>query len=785
MRWKLFLTGFINIFLITFPYNIIGCGPGVDPYDYYTSFFSNDISDVKGYKPFYYTGYSFLYDESEPANQSEILSKEWAAYSKTVNEKDAYRFVNKFVRKDINNLYLHIEKNHPLKIPDSVKNNALSSYFLKSKDLEALGYILYAKQVEPYVRGSSEDWEPIERDSTKMAQLAKNGSQLYRAAKTDFCRLRYGYQVMRLYHYSGNYPEVVSFYEEIKNNPTQSILQQLGLSLYAGALYHLNKKEEAAYLFSKAFAASPIKRISNFLSFNWTLDSNYNKEKYLGWCKNANEKAAMLSLFALGSPNNDIKLLKEIYSLDPSSAELEILSIREINKLEEKYFTPSLDKEKGGKKIYYSWVNDGSDSIYNESKKETVELSDFLHRVSVNNNVKNPGLFEVGAAYTAFMVKDYTAAKKYLLLADKLNLSLKVRDQWALTNLLVTINEKEKIDLAFEEQILPSIQWLQAKAKSDDEWKKFYRNLMSEIIAKKYHQQGDIHKEALSIGASDWIFAGKKDEWSPGAGLEYLRNNLSIRDVENLYSLFQKTQPGKFEQYLMKHNIITNKDVIDFAGTAYLREYDFVNAIIWLKRSSDKKVIKTNPFIDLTYDREERLSIEKGFTTTKVAFAEEMLRLEKATQSDKANAAKYYFKMANGFYNMTHYGHAWQLVQYYRSGADGYYIPKNANNFQKEYYGAFTAEKYFQKAMQASTDKNFKARCLFMMAKCSQKQISQPQYEDFGDKYDQYEIAQKEYWPNFKNNKYFPELVKNYNTTPFYKQAFNTCSYLRDFIKRK
>ena len=100
-----------------------------------------------------------------------------------------------------------------------------------------------------------------------------------------------------------------------------------------------------------------------------------------------------------------------------------------------------------------------------------------------------------------------------------------------------------------------------------------------------------------------------------------------------------------------------------------------------MKRSSDKKVIKTNPFIDLTYDREERLSIEKAFTTTKVAFAEEMLRLEKATQNDKANAAKYYFKMANGFYNMTHYGHAWQLVQYYRSGADGYYIPKNANNF--------------------------------------------------------------------------------------------------------
>ena len=69
--------------------------------------------------------------------------------------------------------------------------------------------------------------------------------------------------------------------------------------------------------------------------------------------------------------------------------------------------------------------------------------------------------------------------------------------------------------------------------------------------------------------------------------------------------------------------------------------------------------------------------------------------------------------------------------------------------------------------MQASTDKNFKARCLFMMAKCSQKQIRHPQYEDFGNIYDQYEIAEKEYWPKFKNNKYFPELVKNITTLHF------------------
>ncbi len=105
----------------------------------------------------------------------------------------------------------------------------MTSYFINSKDLEGLGYILFAKQAEPFLGGLAEDWQPIERDSIKMGRLAKNGMQLFKAAKTDFFKLKYAYQVMRLYHYSGNYPEVLSFYEEIKNNPTQSILQQLCL----------------------------------------------------------------------------------------------------------------------------------------------------------------------------------------------------------------------------------------------------------------------------------------------------------------------------------------------------------------------------------------------------------------------------------------------------------------------------------------------------------------------------------------------------------------------------
>ena len=38
MKWKIFMMLCVSTIIVSFPQNIIGCGPGIDPYDYYTSF---------------------------------------------------------------------------------------------------------------------------------------------------------------------------------------------------------------------------------------------------------------------------------------------------------------------------------------------------------------------------------------------------------------------------------------------------------------------------------------------------------------------------------------------------------------------------------------------------------------------------------------------------------------------------------------------------------------------------------------------------------------------------
>ncbi len=73
------------------------------------------------------------------------------------------------------------------------------------------------------------------------------------------------------------------------------------------------------------------------------------------------EKANLLGLFALGSNTLEYKTLAAMAQLYPQASALEALAIREVNKIEENYFTPSLSTQKGGITLFYSWREAPSD----------------------------------------------------------------------------------------------------------------------------------------------------------------------------------------------------------------------------------------------------------------------------------------------------------------------------------------------------------------------------------------------------------------------------------------
>ncbi len=799
MKFKVFIAACISAACIAIPNNIIGCGPDEDPYDYYTTFFHPKLADTRAYEPFYYSGIKFLYDENEPKETTDVLASEWAAYcGKHIYKVDAKELVFKYSGNEVENIKLIAKKKGKDFLPKAARNNSMAQYLIKNRDYEALDYIIFAKKIEPFVMGNDNRWEPIVREGMKMKELINICNQKYNSCTKNFLKLRYAYQLVRLEFYNNNDKDAFKHYEKyIIPNPAKSILKNLSLSLKAGALFRMKKYEEAAYLYSKAFFASDAKKVSNYLSFKWSTSEQKNKKAYLRLCKTNEERAGMLAMFALSNKNEAIKTLKEIYHLYPSSKVLEVLAVREINKLEESYLTPMLEREKGGLSLYYNRSTPHlSKNGQIAASKLATKMIAFFCAASKNKKIKNPSIFALAAAYTSFIVKDYDQAKAYIVAAENLHPSARIAEQCRLTRLLVKINERKEMDAVLEEYILPDVKWLENMAKKDKKvkdhyyndsyWKNFYRNLMSEVVAQRYHQQGDMAKEALAYGMAEMRMMYPEYDYYSNS-IDFLRNKVTQKDVVRLYTLLTKKNPSNFEKYLFRRNPINQTRVIDFMGTAYLREYDYTNAIAWFKKTRHKEslAIYTNPFIELLNDREEQLPSEVKFKTTKIAFAQEMQRLMAAVKNSKTNQSKNYYKLATGLYNMSYYGHAWKLVQYFRPSTEGYDFPEDASRFEKEYYGCFNAHNYFAKAMNASTDKNFKARCLFMMAKCSQKQLRQPNYYAYKNDDDRRRKDEAAFFDKFHYNKYFPTFVKEYRNTPFYKEAYNSCSYLRDFVNRK
>ena len=120
-----------------------------------------------------------------------------------------------------------------------------------------------------------------------------------------------------------------------------------------------------------------------------------------------------------------------------------------------------------------------------------------------------------------------------------------------------------------------------------------------------------------------------------------------------------------------------------------------------------------------------------------------------------------------GFYNMTYYGHAWNWCSITAAAVMAIIFLIMPLHFRKNITAALRRILFWKKPWTAAPDKNFKARCLFAMAKCSQKLVHQPQYSEFNTNWDKYDAAQAVILSCSKTTSIFHSWRKEYATTAF------------------
>ena len=311
---------------------------------------------------------------------------------------------------------------------------------------------------------------------------------------------------------------------------------------------------------------------------------------------------------------------------------------------------------------------------------------------------------------------------------------------------------------------------------------------MNSVIAPRYEKQGDKHKMTLAVGAAENIRSTTDNGYSSYQALSTLRNSLSSADALRLEAYMRNPSATLYEKYLIKHTGFSIADVQDVIGTTLLREDKLDEALVWFNKINPRyykeepytTYMAANPFADLLLDIHAP-TVQDTVKYSKAGFTKKMIGLKKQfnEQTDPNKKAKLAYELAKGYYNMSYWGNAWLLVAYDWSGSEGDWGPDKSESWHNEYYGASRAETWFQKAHDLYTNKEMKARSLFMLAKCAQKK-GKPSYKTNQD-YNAYDKAKEAYHLNMIRNPLFRELKANYGTTAFYKEALNTCSYLKDF----
>jgi|GEM_PF-1471345 len=770
-----FSISFLAVFFGNIIY-ILSCGGGeMDPYDYYISYFNTYLKG-QGYEPFYFTSLSDYYDEATP-DETTVNVQDWRNYAgdKSVSTDDIYRYIYKFSREQVAQIADCSTKGQNCSLADSAKNNSFALYLANPKHQEAARYLLYAKDCENIVY-NPDPWVERGDQSGAMGDLYEEGKGLLANVKDKDIAQRYKFQLLRLTHYRKMYRETVeAFDRDFGKAGNGNLIYNKALALKAGALYHLRDTVNAAYLFSKVFAAEPGLREMAFLNVKWTHTAAVD---IFPLCKNNKEKANAVALYSFQIPSVDFTGLRMAYQLDPGAAVLSAMLTREINKLESELLTPrvaAMGDSAGLSLGYYSYSYFNQDAEGISYRDSATALQRFVDDVAQKGKVQDPDFWKVSAAYIAFIRNDLSGARSRLEKYPVKDPALK--DQWELVNLLVTLNEQKRLDAAFEAKLLGSLKWLDTKLgqiNPDGYWyasdknlffNKAMRNILATVLAPGYHRQGDYTKEALIRARCAALHLGVP----PYDAVNMVKDEMSAEKLIALYDFLRSGNKTDYEKYLVAY---FPKDIsMELAiGIAYMRVNNFTAALPWLKKSPVKQQpVSYQVWTDQLQDFGEDTADARHRTPiTASQFCEEMVRLLNLTKKPPVSAAVYH-KIATGLFNISYYGKSWSMLKDYRPSTLWYTASCEKDPFERQYFGVYDAEIFYTKAAQAATDKEFKARCLFLAARCAQKHV--PENKD-----------DKLYYLSLMRNRYFPVLATNYNQTAFYQKVYGQCSYLQDYV---
>lgn len=732
IRLQLFLIYSISFLLLVVTAVVsLSCAGGDWEYeDSVVQFFSPYNLQNKNAEPFFRSWHAFnnTYVDHNIENFTEINAEEWNLFFSSSSPIDDIKALLYQTPKDTLELILAWTKN---------KTNAApwdSNQVLKQADpakLNAfLNYMLLAKTCEPFMTEynswyDEQSEEELQQKSDEMNLLIPQAKEKMAAETLPFIRERYIFQVTRLLYKTGRYRDCIDFFAQQKalfKEKTNMYYRSLGY--VAGAHYRENEYATANYYYALIYNYCKPMSLIAFQCFHPQEEEDWNT--CLNLATNPKEKCMLWHM--LGLYADPLRAMQEISKLDASSDLLHILLVRAISINEEQMYSYSEEEPK-------------------PSSLPDQALATFIIQTALKQKTTDPALWYMAAGYYSTLLYKYNDANTFLKKAVLLKPSdLMVNDQVRVLIILGRIQMLEQPDAAFEQAIAADLYWLRSGKHPEHSSANDLLGWALVQLSKKYAEQNNsVFAECLLPSTTFY---------------------LNQDNQKSMLDWMQKSGHSEFERFLMENYLYAEVDIYEYQATRALYEGNTNEAVTLFRKANKTDTLLADPFIIHNIDCHDCDMLAKQKDKyTKLKVTEKAIQLQQLAEaeSNTEKAAQLWFTLANFYYNISYYGNNRFMYQNSINGYDNGYYSSYPNVSETIYSDCSKAMQLYDKAMNLSINKEFKARCCFMAAKCEQNQM-----------YNAGSIVDGE----FKVGNYIKLLVSSWKKTSYYKEVIKECGYL-------
>ena len=778
---KLFL---ISSTSLLFVYGIIlACGGG-DEWDYFSgnSNFTPETFVDKSYKPLFLSGdifYGIGFDTQHNSRFNDEIKRDWNEYLKT---KVDTATISYFLIGDITPRYYSDEskilknKTEITELHTFFKTKKANPASLKwgkkinlqdSKTKSFIEFLYLAQKIETVSLGDDYwSYDPVVAKTFNDLKMIQSIENVYNTTSDSFLKNRYWFLTVKAYFYSSNKQKTIDFFNKTEKNVAKNVLYYRALSYIAGIKYKQKKYAESNYLYALVFDNCPEMRIVTAYSFHPQNDADWNKS--LTMAKNNQEKAALWAIH--GYYKDEAKSIEKIYELDSKSKHLNYLLTRLVNRQEESLNNSF--KKSAGDNVPAKEQSVAENKIENQAKidKNAFEL---ISKIASAGNTTTPHLWDISLGYLQTLKGNFALAETSFNKAEKImpKTELSVY-QLRLLHFVNNLSKIDKLTAKNEKTILPDLNWLYNELPNTYKGEEFrYQN--ASAWSRRY--LSTLYREDSNLVMAELF--GNTEDYYWGGGNSFYDNEKSLLGMKAFLTKANKSELEKIgsEIYRVKLEEINYFQAIQAAfknkipeAIAFIKETDSVQYTVFLGNPFNGNIKDCHDCEHVAYQKKKYSFMD--FLTTIKAMQDKVAQKEDAYTNN--------LLLGNAFYNISHFGNG---RIFYEMNIVGYGSgPYSFRDSMKEMITNCNLPKtYYQKAFEAASTKEQKAKCLYLMSKCERNQYYNEKYKTTDS---WWEIQDDKV--NFIAWNGFKALKKDYSDTKYYQDVIAECGYFNTYVNQ-